>query len=81
MTWPRPRASDVGVVLAPLRCQSEHLWANVDTDHRTGLSHPLGKFGNVEAGAASDVEDPLARLCAERFVDEPAPTLKRDTVG
>ena len=57
------------MTLAALRREPEHIRAEVDSDHYSCISYPLGKFGNVEAGTASHVEDALTRLRVERIVN------------
>jgi hypothetical protein len=59
---------DVGVPLTALFRETEHIGADINTDYGTCISHAVDKLGNVKAGAASDVEDPLTRLRVKRFV-------------
>ena len=63
--WERGRVGlvegNVVMLLRPPRSDREHLRAAVHPDDRSCVAHLLEQLGDVEAGAAADVEYPLAR--------------------
>jgi hypothetical protein len=62
----------VRTVLDPAGGDGEHLRAVVDPDDEAGVADLLEQLGDVEAGAAADVEDPLAGRGGQRLADEGA---------
>ena len=63
---------DVVVALGAAPGQGEGLGAGVDAGHRPGRPDLLGQLGDVEAGPAADVEDPLAGCGRQGLTDQPA---------
>jgi hypothetical protein len=52
--------------------QGQGLGAGVDPGHRPGRPHLLEQLGKVEAGAATDVQDPLTGPGPQGLADQPA---------
>jgi len=62
----------VGAIGAPPG-QGQGLGAGVDADHPPGRPHLHQQLGHVEAGAAADVQDPLAGRAGDGLADQPPP--------